>query len=626
MNYPYYRQLDSKDCGPTCLRMVSKFYGKEYSLQYLRELCYTERVGSSLLGISDGAEKIGFRTIGARLTWAQLMSEVKYPCIIHWRKNHFVVVYEITNDEKVIIGDPAHGGILKYNKDQFLKCWLATKDEQQQLFGIALLIEPNPNFYKNSDVRNSKLNFRHLFEYLKPHKTYIIQILFSLLLGSGISLIFPFLTQSIVDIGIGSSDVSFVFIILIAQVMLTVGEMATDLIRSWLMLHVTTRVSISLIADFLSKLMRLPISFFDTRLTGDIIQRIDDFSRIQSFLTGSLISIFMALIGFIIYGCIMAGYNIKILIIFIALSILYILWVILFMKHRRKLDYMRFQESSASQSNIIQLITGMQEVKLNNCEKQKRWEWEHIQAKLYKISIKSLQLKQIQQIGGVFINQTKNVIISFIAAKSVIDGNMSLGMMMALQYIIGQMNAPVIEFINFMREKQDARLSLERLDQIHTKEDEEPNNVIKIKEIPVGVDLELKDVTFHYNGIRSPRVLDNINLKIEANKITAIVGISGSGKTTILKLLLGFYEPTEGSILLGNIPIKEYSDNQWRRNCGVVMQDGFIFSDSVANNIGIIDDKPDLKRIYIAAKIANIDDYIRSLPIGIDTQIGTDGK
>lgn len=615
------------DCGPTCLQMISSFYGKSYSLQGLRSKCHISREGVSLLGISDAAELIGFRTAGVKITWEQLRDEANLPCIVHWNQRHFVVVYKIKKEKKswmVYVSDPAHG-LLKYTEEQFLKSWLQDKSADAHK-GIALLLEPTPKFYSEKGDEDKRLSFGYVLQYLRPYTQYLLQLGLAMLVATLISLIFPFLTQSMVDTGIGTGNLSFVIMILIAQVMLTIGQMANNLIRSWLMLHMTTRISISLISDFLSKLMRLPIAFFDSKMVGDIMQRIGDSNRIQTFLTGSLLSIVTAALSFLIYGAIMAGYNLTILGIFLLGSILYIGWIIIFMKRRRKLDYMRFQEASANQSNIVQLINGMQDIKLNNCEKQKRWEWERIQAKLYRISIKGLSLGQTQEVGGTFIDQTKNVMISFIATDAVINGTMTLGMMMAMQYIIGQLNAPLSQFISFVQATQDAKISLERLSEIHEKEDEEPDNVDKIKNIPDNADIEFKNVTFQYNGPHSEKVLNNINLRFPTNKVTAIVGASGSGKTTMLKLMLGFYAPVEGEIQLSGKNLKKYSDSAWRRNCGVVMQDGYIFSDTISNNIGISDEIPDMERVRGAVEIANISDYISSLPLGFNTKIGADGQ
>ena len=453
-----------------------------------------------------------------------------------------------------------------------------------------------------------------------------MQLLLAMLTGSIISLILPFITQSVIDVGIGTSDLHFVVIMLMAQLVLTLGQMANELIRSWLMLHMTTRVSISLISDFLSKLMRLPISFFDSKMHGDIMQRIGDHSRIQSFLTGTLLSIVMSLVTFAIYSVVMGAYDMSILGVFLLGSALYVTWILLFMKRRRKLDYMRFQEAAANQSSIIQLIDGMQDIKLNGCEKQKRWEWERIQARLFNVSVKGLTLGQTQKVGGTFIDQTKNLLVSFLAASAVINGDMTLGMMTAMQYIIGQLNAPISQFISFVQEAQDARISLERLGEIHERKDEETHDEDYIGEIPEGADLKFQNVVFQYEGPHSEKVLDNVTVTIPHGKVTAIVGASGSGKTTMVKMMLGFYTPVSGSVLLGGVPLSDYSPSAWRRECGTVMQEGFIFSDSIAGNIGLSDETPDMDRVKNSARVANIDDFIAGLPLRYNTKIGAEGN
>ena len=634
MQFPFFRQLDAMDCGPTCLRMITKYYGRSCSMQQLRSLSYSTREGVSLLSLCEAAETLGFRSRGVRVTWEQLRDEVTLPCIIHWNQKHFVVVTGISRksrfsflskrkegDEVVQIADPAHG-MLSYTKGEFLKCWIAQGNE-----GIALLLEPSTQFYKEEeDKKNHNIRkFGYLLNYLRPYRKFIIQLLLGMLTGSLVSMIFPFLTQSIVDYGIGNSDLNFIGMVLVAQLVLTFGQTANEMIRSWIMLHVTTRVSISLISDFLIKLMRLPISFFDSKMVGDIMQRMGDHNRIQTFLTTSLVNILFAFITLVIYTVIMATYNPVILLVFFAGSILYIGWVLLFLKNRRTLDYKRFQQASANQSNIVQLITGMQEIKLNNCEKQKRWEWERIQAKLYKVNIKGLILNQNQMVGATFINQTKDIIISFLTARAVVRGEMTLGMMMAVQYIIGQLNAPIQLFIGFIQSAQDAKISLERLSEIHEIEDEEKPEEQKIREIPSGKDIVLKNVTFQYEGPNSPKVLKNINLEIPANKVTAIVGTSGSGKSTLVKLILGFYKPVNGEIALGGVSLGSYSQQQWRKRCGVVMQEGFIFSDTIAGNIGIGDEIPDAVKVDKAVATANIQSFIEALPLRYDTRIGSDG-
>ena len=652
MSFPYYTQLDAMDCGPTSLRIVAQFYGRHYSLQNLRERCHITREGVSLLGISDAAESIGFRTTGVKITWHQLRDEANLPCIVHWNQQHFVVVYRIARKRGkwwVYVSDPA-SGLLKYTEEQFLKAWIQSRElpnrtesaarPQQEVpslasadflagpangKGIALLLEPTPQFYKEKGDEDKRLKLGYLLQYLRPYKNYLAQLALAMLTASILSLILPFLTQSVVDKGIGTGNLSFVVMMLIAQVVLVLGQLANNLIRSWLMLHMTTRISISLISDFLAKLMRLPIAFFDSKMVGDIMQRIGDYDRIQSFLTGSLLSMAMAVVSFVIYGAVMGGYDPTILGIFLLGSALYVGWILLFMKRRRKLDYMRFQEAAANQSNIVQLIDGMQDIKLNDCEKQKRWEWERIQARLFQVSIKGLVLGQTQEVGGTFIDQTKNVVISFLAASAVIEGHMTLGMMVALQYIIGQLNAPLSQFIQFVQATQDAKISLERLSEIQEKEDEEPAGEERIRVIPDHADIEFRGVTFQYDGPHSAKALDDVSVTIPADKVTAIVGASGSGKTTMLKLMLGFYTPTSGEVLLHDRRIAQYSPSCWRRACGTVMQEGYIFSDTIAGNIGVSDERPDMERVRRATRIANIDTFIDELPLGYNTKIGADG-
>lgn len=624
------------DCGPTCLRIIAKYFGKSYSLAFLRDRSYITRAGVSLLGISEAAESIGLHTQGAKLTWEQLRDEAPLPCIVHWKQNHFVVVYKIKQQKKlftslrkngrddiIFISDPAHG-LLTYTKEDFLKCWISSKEEDGNN-GVTLLFETTPDFYREEQEKKGKLKFTYLLGYLRPYTKFIAQLMLATLTGTLLSLAFPFLTQSIVDYGIGNSDLAFIIMVLVAQMLLTLGQAANGLVRSWIMLHVTTRISISLIAGFLAKLMKLPISFFDIKMVGDIMQRISDHSRIQSFLTGSLINIVFSTFTLVMYTFIMAGYHTGILGIFYLGSMLYILWILLFLKKRRELDYKRFQQSSANQNNLVQLVNGMQEIKLNNCEKQKRWEWERIQAQLFKVSVKGLTLNQNQQIGSVFIDQTKNILISFLAAKAVVAGDMTLGMMMAMQYIIGQLNAPIQQFIGFTQAAQDAKISLERLGEIHDREDEEKYDDHKIREILPGTGLSIKDLVFQYEGPHSEKVLNKINLDIPFNKTTAIVGMSGSGKTTLIKLLLGFYDLSAGKIELNGISLDKYSPREWRRKCGVVMQEGYIFSDSIANNIAVTDDIPDQQKLERAIEIANIKDFIVSLPLGLKTRIGSDG-
>jgi ATP-binding cassette, subfamily B, bacterial len=602
-------------------------------------------VGVSMLGISNAAEDIGFRTLGYRLSWEQLRDEVPLPCIGHWNQRHFVVIYGIKKQRRIpcifnrtppeglksnrsrnyliYVADPA-SGLLKYTEKEFLRCWYSNQKEGIKE-GAVLLLEPTPEFYNKEAEDRENLKFLYLLNYLKPYRRYIFQLILGLITASIISLIFPFLTQSLVDTGIGNSNIAFVVMVLIAQLILTLSQTANGLLRNWINLHVTSRVSISLISDFLIKLMKLPIAFFDVKLIGDIMQRIGDHNRIRSFLTDSLISIIFAVITLVMYTVIMASYNLGILAVFLIGSLFYVGWVLIFLKRRRELDYKRFQQSAANQSNIVQLVTGMQEIKLNGCEKQKRWEWERIQIKLFKVSLKSMMLNQNQQLGAVFINQAKDILISFLSAHAVIKGEMTLGMMMAVQYIIGQLNAPIQQFIGFTQAAQDARISLERLGEIHNRDDEEKPDDAKINDIPADKDIEIRKLCFQYEGPDSEKVLDNISFIIPAKKITAIVGVSGSGKTTLIKLLLGFYNPVKGDVLIGGTALSRFSQREWRRCCGVVMQEGFIFSDTIAGNIGLTDEMPDKQKIDRATETASIKEFVENLPLGYNTRIGNDG-
>jgi ATP-binding cassette subfamily B protein len=529
--FPHYMQSDATDCGPSCLRIVAKFFGRQYNLRTLRALTFKSKKGVSLLSLSDAAEKIGFRSQGVRINTEKL-KEVALPCILYFDQNHFVVLYKIRK-RQFYISDPAIG-LVKYNEKEFLKHWVIDKEEDENI-GIALCLEPTPDFYIEKGEKSDKAGFGYLLKYIKPYQRLIFQLILGFLTGSILSLILPFLTQAIVDVGITTNNLNFIVLVLIAQLVITLSQTAVGFVRSWIMLHVSVRVGVSLISDFLIKLMKLPIRFFDTKMIGDLRQRIDDNNRVQTFLTGSLISMSFGLFMFIIYSFVMAYYDMRILVIFYCGSILYVLWIFLFLKKRKEIDYKRFAVSASNQSNIYQLITGMQEIKLNNCEKQKRWEWERIQTDLFKVSIKGLTLQQYQQAGSIFINQAKNILISFITAKAVIEGDLTLGMMMAIQYIIGQLNAPISEFIEFIRAAQDAKISLERLGEIHNQKEEESSSESKIYELPSNKELKVEYLSFHYEGPGSPKVLDGINFVIPENKVTAIVGSSGSGKNYSIK-------------------------------------------------------------------------------------------
>jgi len=622
-SFPFYKQLDAMDCGPSCLRMIAKFYGKSYSLQTLREKSYLSRDGVSMMGISEAAESIGFRTMGVSLTPEKLFSSAPLPLVVHWQQKHFAVVYKVARD-MVFVADPAFG-LVKYTRAEFLKNWISVQEDGEKK-GLALLLETTPDFYAEEGEVIDKSSFRFLLSYLKPHKKYIIQLILGMLLGSILQLIFPFLTQSIVDVGISNNDINFIYLILIAQLVLFISRMSVDFIRGWILLHLSTRMNISLISDFLIKLMKLSLGFFDIKLIGDILQRIGDHRRIEHFLTTSSLNIMFSLFNLVIFGIVLAIYSWKILLLFVFGSFLYFLWLSIFMRKRRELDFKRFSNLADNQSKLIQLIYGVQDIKLYHAERQKRWEWENIQGSLFKVNIKSLALTQYQEAGGVFINETKNILITFLAATSVIHGDMTLGMMLAVSYILGQLNSPIEQMINFMHVAQDAKISLERLGEIHKEENEEKEDLGEMIIMPESKTLDIKNLSFQYEGPHSRKVLDGVNLKILSDSVTAIVGVSGSGKTTLVKLLLAFYPPVEGEIRIGDTNLQSLSQQAWRRRCGVVMQDGYIFADTMARNISLGDEYVDPDRLLEAVKMANIKDYIESLPVGYNTKVGTGGQ
>lgn len=619
--FPFFKQYDAMDCGPSCIRMIAAFYGKSYSLQKLRQLAHITREGVSLLGLSEAAEAIGFRTVGARITFEQLFQAPK-PCVVHWDQEHFVVVYKLKKG-KVYVADPAFG-LVEYSETEFKKHWLSTVRQGEQK-GICLMFDPTPKFFELEGEEANRGQFRFLLKYLKPHRKLVAQLVLGFVVGSLIQLIFPFLTQSIVDVGINTQDINFIYLILAAQMMLFLSRMTVDFIRSWILLHISTRINISIISDFLIKLMKLPIGFFDTKMIGDLLQRIGDHRRIERFLTSQSLNVIFSVFNIVIFSIVLIIYKLSIFLVFLSGSALYIMWVFLFLKKRRELDFKQFAQLADNQTKLIQLINGMQEIKLNNYERQKRWEWERIQARLFKVNIQSLSLQQYQQAGSVFINETKNIVITILAATAVVNGQMSLGMMLAVQYIIGQMNSPLEQMVEFMQVSQDAKISLERLSEIHTQKDEEQDQAGKLTSLPSKADIAVSGLVFQYEGPNSPKVLNNINLTIPQGKVTAIVGTSGSGKTTLVKLMLGFYPPVAGSVKVGESDVSLFKQQWWREQCGAVMQDGFIFSDTIANNIALPEDEVDKERLAYAVRLANIQEYIESLPLNYNTKIGPEG-
>lgn len=636
----YYKQASIMDCGPTCLRMVARYYGKHYNTNSIRHLAGHGKEGVSLLGISDAAEEIGFRTRGVQISFTELVNDATLPCILHWGQNHFVVMLPQkrgwTNKQKIRIADPADG-LLRITKEDFIKQWGSTIDESNTVVGTALLLEPTISFYQKEDEKENKIRWEIVLRYLSKSKWQISQVLIALVITSIFQLFFPFLTQSIVDTGINTQNIQFVSVVLLAQLMLIFSRTIVDFIRTRILLNISVKLNFSLLSDFWIKLTRLPINYFDKYHTGDTLQRLGDGRKIESFLTGNALGILFSLMNLIVFSIVLCLYNTLLFTIFLVGSFLYFGWIQLFLSLRRKINYQTFHFSAKENSASLQLVQGMQELKLNNGETLKRWEWENIQASIFKLSFKSLSYSQIQQSGALFINEGKNIFITFLVAKLVIDGELTIGAMLAIQYIIGQLNGPIEQFVSFIQSAQDAKISIERLNEIHGMQEEETNSSAgteKIKNLPECATISFKNFSFTYPGSDNEPVLNNIDLVIPEGKTTAIVGVSGSGKTTLLKILLKIYEKYEGDISIGQdsncelnslMKFKNLSPSFWRKQCGAVLQDGYIFNDSIVGNICIGFDRPDFDKLINACKIANILSFIESLPNGFNTKIGTDG-
>lgn len=628
MKFPFIKQPDAMDCGPASLVMIAQHYGRHYTLDHLRERCFLARDGVSLLGISKAAEEIGFRTVGGRLTFKKLTEKVLLPCIVHWNQEHFVVVYALRKQRKgyiVFVADPGKG-LLTYSREEFCEHWISTRTNGEEK-GIALLMEPTQLFYEQEgDQLPSENRIRFLWKYLLRYRRFFGQLILGLLIGSLLQLVFPFLTQAIVDTGIQGKDIGFVWLVLLAEMMLLFSRTAIDFIRRKILLHISTRINVSLISDFFIKLMKLPMKFFDTKLTGDLLQRIEDHRRIENFLTNQTISIIFSAFTFVIFSVVLFIYHIPIFLVFLAGSILYGIWIRVFLKKRRQLDYKMFEQLGINRNVVYQLITGMQEIKLQGCEQRKRWEWEDVQADLFDVNMQALNLSQNQEAGGIFINELKNVLVTALAAAAVINGSLTLGMMLSIQYIIGQLNSPVEQLMNFIYQWQDVSISLDRMNEIHTQQNEEDADR-HVKALPENnTNIHIHDLCFKYDGARPDYVLEGIDLHIPQGKVTAIVGASGSGKTTLVKLLLGFYAPNEGEIRIGDENLSTFNLSWWRTQCGAVMQEGYLFSDTIARNIAISDDEIDLNRLRQAARVANIAEYVEKLPLGYNTKIGQDGQ
>ena len=619
-------QHDSMQCGIACLQMVCKYFGREYPMDSLSKLCFATTEGVSLLGINEAANTLGLHATCARAT-TSILSEVPLPCILHWNQNHFVVLYKVKNRKKFYVADSGKG-LVTYDLNEFKKHWISTRANGEDK-GIAMFLETTPAFFtykmKGEENVKEKRSFCFLFGYVKKYRKYFGQIILGLIVGSLLQLVLPFLTQSIVDVGIKNQDIGFVWLILLGQLMLTISRTAIDFIRRWLLLHISLRINISLVSDFFIKLLKLPMSFFDTKLMGDLMQRMNDHSRVNNFLTQQTLNITFAMLTFMVFSVVLFFYNKLVFAIFLLGSILYGGWMTLFLKRRKVLDYELFEQQAINNNKTYEFITSMQEIKLQDCEQRRRWEWEDTQADLFGVQMKSLKLQQIQEAGSIFINEVKDIIITVVAATAVIHGQMTLGMMLAVQYIIGQLNSPVEQLMNFFYSLQDVKISLERINEIHQMDDENGKEGLKTSIENKDEGINIKNIMFKYDPHALHETIDDVNIHIPQGKVTAIVGASGSGKTTLIRLMLGYYPVLEGQINIGNTDINTINKKWWRRQCGVVMQDGVIFSESIARNIAVDDGNIDKERLLKAAEIACIKDYVMALPLKFNTKIGRDG-
>ena len=622
MSFPITFQHDSMQCGIACLQMICKHFGREYSLDFLSKLCFATNEGVSLLGIDDAANKLGLKTLCVKASMDEL-DKISLPAILHWNQKHFVVLYKIKKGRKYYIADPGKGLTTHTNKEM-QEHWLSTNSK-----GVAMMLEPTPHFYdtKNaSGVGEKEIHsFRFLYGYVRRYYKYFGMIAVGLALGSIIQLVLPFLTQAIVDKGIKHQDLNIILLILFGQLMLTISRTFIDFLRRWILLRISMKINISLISDFFIKLLKLPMSFFDTKLLGDLMQRMNDHGRVNNFLTHNVLNIVFSLLTLIVFSVVLVIYDKFVFLVFLIGSMLYGGWIALFLKRRKVIDYELFEQQAINNNRTYEFITSMQEIKLQDCEQRKRQEWEHIQKDLFKIQQKSLRLQQQEEAGGIFINELKNIAITVMSAAAVIEGNMTLGMMLAVHYIIGQLCSPVEQLMDFFYSIQDVKISLERINEIHSMEDEngKAGLLTSIEQKSKGINIQ--NVIFKYNPHVLTKTIDHVDIQIPQGKVTAIVGASGSGKTTLIKLILGYYSVIEGRICIGSTNINDVNKKWWRRQCGVVMQDGVIFSESIARNIAVDDAEIDQVRLLEAAKISCIFDYVMGLPLKFDTKIGRDG-
>ncbi len=624
--FPFYKQIDQFDCGPACLKMISKYFGRNFSPEHLRHICNITPDGITIKSLMNGAEALGFQTVPASINYKVLEEEAPLPCIAYWRDRHFLVVYKVEKN-KVYVADPSHG-LIQYKKQEFIEAWQNSNKANDESEGIVVLLEPTAEFHNKENTDFSK-GLKGIIPYLTNYRKYILQVFIGLIAGSVIQLILPFITQKLVDKGINLGNLHFVYVLLIAQLVLFLSSVFLTVIRSWLLLYVGARVNMLIASDYLVKLLNKAVSFFDSKTPGDILQRINESSRIENFLVSVPINLF-SYMNALIFLFVLAYYSMTIFIIFLIGISLYTFWIWLFMKKRAELDFKRFDASAGLNSQLIQIVNGIQEVKVNGSEKRHIRSWEKVRVRYFKSSISSLTLSQLQSVGGDIINELKNIFITFTAAVLVMDGKITLGGMLAIQYIIGQVNGPLLSLVGFFVTIQDAKLSMERFNDIDFVTPEEKvlgdDTLIKLPE--EAFDINIKDLNFSYVNDQNQLVLKNINFTIPKGKITAIVGDSGSGKTTLLKLLLKLYLPTNGEILIGDYNLKHISSKSWRASCGTVMQDGFIFSDTISQNIteSASEDAIDVERLLKSVKLANIEELINTLPSGFNSSIGAAGS
>ncbi len=616
--FPFYKQYEAMDCGPTCLRMIAKFYGRSYSLSFLREKSSVTRGGSSLLGLHETAEAIGLRGKCVLAEFVFLASEARLPCIVHWDRNHFVVVYKI-KDGKVHIADPAFGKCALSEED-FLARWADSGTE-----GYVLLLEPTEKFLSHQETEEQGKGILFLLSYLRPYMQLLSQIGLAMILGSAIQLVLPFLTRMIVDRGIGERDIGLLKLVLLGQFVLILGRACAYFLREWILFYISTPINITLVHDFLQKLTKLPLGYFDAKRIGDTLQRLNDHQRVESFLTHSVLGLLFTIMNIAVFGVVLAVYSMSIFLVFLAGTFLYFLWIQIFLSRRREIDFLKFRRMGKSQNAVIQLIMGMQEIRLNRCERRKTADWISVQESLYETGLRSMALIQKQQLGYTLLQETQYILITYLAARAVISSDITLGTMLAVQFILGQLRGPVDQLLRFIGEAQDARISFERIEEIHTLRNEEDDDTAKEETIPETADITVDGISFRYGGPHSEKVLKDVSLVIPNGRTTALVGTSGSGKTTLLKLLLGVYRPVDGEIRIGDTSMSHLSLKAWRDRCGIVMQDGYIFSDTIAGNIALTDEAVDEERVRESARAANIDDFIQSLPLKYRTMIGLDG-